>query len=652
MPIRTLSPLLVNQIAAGEVIERPASVVKEVVENAIDAGATRIDVAIEQGGRELIRISDNGCGIPLEELPLAIAPHATSKISTAEDLDAIATMGFRGEALASIVSVSRFSIVSRTKEQSSAGMIEAEGDRAKPPQPVGAPVGTTVVVRNLFFNTPARRKFLRGEQAESQRVVDVVENLALAQPAIAFTLLVDGKLRLELPPGQLPAQRALAILGEELAPELLELRSDTHGLAMWGMIGKPAVARGTARHQRLFLNGRMIVDRSLNHAIKEAYRGLLDPTRYPMVVLFISIDPAQVDVNVHPTKAEVRFRNQANVHGAVLSAVRQTLRQADLTPALELPAQPLRSWTESFRAGELPPASIGASRAAPPLTPEFGSGLPAPASKPAPALASFVEYFRRLDPHQKGFVYSEVKQALAADSPELLRDEWSREVASAAQAAPPQEILPVVRPVADVLQVHSSYIVTQDESGLVIIDQHALHERVMFEKLKARLERGSGGVEGGGEGKGEGTNLESQRLLMPAVVNVDPSQVAMLDDLKPLLTRIGIEAEPIGPNAIGVHAFTSLLFERGVDPAQFMTDLLDKAAARGLANDSEAALHETLDMMACKAAVKAGDKLAPEELAELLKYRHTVERSSNCPHGRPTTLRLSLKELDKQFGRS
>jgi DNA mismatch repair protein MutL len=629
MPIRRLPPLLVNQIAAGEVIERPASVVKEIVDNAIDAGASRIDVAIEQGGRELIRISDNGCGIAFEELELALAPHATSKIAAAADLDAIATMGFRGEALASIASVSRISILSRSAARVSGGQIEMEGDTAQPPRPAGGPIGTTVTVRNLFFNTPARRKFLKTEQTEGMRVQDVLESIALAHPAIAFTLHIDDRLRLELLPQQSPRERVLAILGPELESELLEVQSDDHGLLIWGLAGKPAIARGTAKHQRLYLNGRPIVDRSINHAIKEAYRGLIDPTRWPTIVLFLTMHPAQVDVNVHPAKAEVRFRNQAQVHGAVLSAVRQALRAADLVPQLQMPQPAMQSWSASLREGASP---FAASR-------EFSSGMNSAATTTStePARA-FVDYFRQLDPVQRGFVYSEVKQALAQDSPELLEDEVAGSP-RAIDAGEDREVLPIVRQVADVLQVHSSYIVTQDEQGLLIIDQHALHERVIFERLKARVENGGG-------------TLESQRLLMPAVVEVDRAQIGLLDELRPLLSRIGIDAEPISPTAIAVHAFTSLLFERGVDPVTFMSELLSKAANRGVTANEEAALHEVLDMMACKAAVKAGDRLRPEELADLLKQRESVERSSNCPHGRPTSLRLSLKELERQFGRT
>jgi len=619
MPIRRLPALLINQIAAGEVIERPASVVKELIENAIDAQAARIDIAIEEGGKELIRVSDDGTGIGLEELSMAIAPHATSKIERAEDLDAIATLGFRGEALASIASVSRMSIVSRPRTQEGAGLIEIEGDAADEPRPAAGAPGTTVTVRNLFFNTPARRKFLRTDQTETGRVVDVAHSIALAHPGIGFTLSVDGRRALELPPDQAPVERALAIIGEELRDELLPVKAREREIGLWGLAGTPAIARGTARHMRLFLNGRTISDRSITHAIREAYRGLIDPARHPTIVLFLEMDPTFVDVNVHPTKAEVRFRNQSSMHGAVLNAVRAALRLADLTPQFDL-----------NRA-----SSLAGSLAVPPMPlPAFGSGMEVKGNgdhAPGPATSSFVEYFKRLDPTQKGFVYSEVRQALAAEAPEYLDAP-----ANSDDDAPYPGPYPGVRQAGSVMQIHSSYIVTQDAEGIVIIDQHALHERVMFEKLKQRVEAG---------------DMESQRLLMPAMLQVDRTQAEALEELRPLLTKLGIEAEPIGPRSIAVHAFSSLLFERGVDPVEFMGELLGRAVNEGLNRDAEAALHEVLDMMACKAAIKAGDRLKPEEIEELLKFRDTVERSSNCPHGRPTTLRLSLAELARQFGR-
>ena len=587
MAIRRLPQLVVNQIAAGEVVDRPASVVKELLENAIDAGASRVDVAIERGGRDLIRVTDNGRGIPAGELLLAVTAHATSKIGSADDLNAIATLGFRGEALASVAAISRMTLVSRVPDSDEAARLDIEGDHAGETRPASGPPGTTVTIRDLFFNTPARRKFMRADATESARVTHAVEVLALAHPAIAFSLTIDGRAAVQLPAGQGQRERILDVIGPELEPELLGFSAAEHGLVISGMAGRPGIARGTARHQTVLLNGRPISDRSITHAIKEAYRGLIDPGRYPTIVLFMEIDPRQVDVNVHPAKAEVRFRSPSLVHSAVLSVIRRRLREADLTPDLEFQPVTLSK-----------------------------TGAP----------AEFVERFRMLNPAQKGFVYSEVKQALAAEAPEFL--DLGGDVAA--------EILPTIKLVREVLQVHSSYLVTQDEHGLLIVDQHALHERVMFESLLEAVSKGP---------------LESQRLLMPAMVEVDPSQMELLEGLRPLLERIGIEAEPAGPAAVAIHAFSSFLFDRGVEPPQFLRDMLDRAARDGINTDPEAALHETLDMMSCKAAIKAGDRLSEREIAELLSRREQVERSSNCPHGRPTTLRLTIADLEKQFGR-
>jgi len=618
-PIRPLPPLLVNQIAAGEVIERPASVVKELLENSIDAGASRIDVEIEDGGRELIRISDDGCGIPQEELRLAVAPHATSKIACADDLDRIATMGFRGEALASIASVSRLMMLSRPRAQASAAALEAEGGDAGAVRPAGGAAGTTIAVRNLFFNTPARRKFLKTAPTEASRSAEMVEAIALAHPHIAFSLRSNARLVFDLPAEDSPRRRVLAVLGPDLEAQLLEVSIDAaaqRGLTLWGMVGLPEIARGNANHQRLYLNGRPIRDRSLQHALKEAYRGLIEPGRYPTLILFLEMDPALVDVNVHPAKAEVRFRNGAAVHGAVLSAVRNRLREADLTPVFDLGHAHINGG-----------AVFGL---APPLAPEFGAGHHAPSPAPVRSAGEFVEYFRRLDPAQKGFVYSEVKRALSNGG--FDKHEGAPGPASAGAGS-----LPQIQSASDVMQVHASYLVTQDSEGLLIIDQHALHERVMFEKLLERLDK---------------ANLESQRLLMPEVMQVDRREIDLLAELEPLFARIGLEAEAMGPSAIAVHAFPSFLLERGVEVQSFMRDLLSRAVQDGFAGNVEAALHEVLDMMACKAAVKAGDRLAPEELRELLLSRERIERSSNCPHGRPTTLRLTIAQLDRQFGRT
>jgi DNA mismatch repair protein MutL len=587
MPIRPLPPLVVSQIAAGEVVERPASVVKELVENAIDAGATRIAIEIEDGGKALVRVSDDGAGIAADELALAVAPHATSKIAAVADLDHVATMGFRGEALASIASVSRLTLLSRAAGAEDAWQLESEGGAMGAPRPAAAPPGTTVTVRNLFFNTPARRKFLRAEQTETGRIVDVVQALALAHPAIGFELTVGARRRLGLGPAS-PRARAIEVLGPELEPELLEFDAAAEGLRIWGLAGAPALAGVNARGQRAYVNGRPITDRTVTHAIREGYRGLIEPGFTPVMVIFLEMDPALVDVNVHPAKSEVRFREQAAVHAAIMRAVRERLRAADLTPPVALESA----------AG----ASVGAAA-------DVRGGA-----------REIVERIRGLAPAEKGFVYAELKEALAAlpaDAPP--------------GAVPP---LPVVRPVVDALQVHRAYLVTEDEAGLLIVDQHALHERVMFEELEARLERGP---------------LESQRLLVPAMIRADGAAIERLDALRPMLERLGIDATAAGPDAVAVHAFTTLLLDRGVDPVVFMEDVLARMGELG--GGAEAILHEVVDMMACKAAIKAGQRLAPPEIETLLAARGRVERSSRCPHGRPTTLRIGLKELERRFGR-
>lgn len=611
--IRRLPPLVVNQIAAGEVIERPASVVKELVENALDARATLVVVELDQGGIELVRVSDDGLGMAPEDLPLAVAPHATSKIESASDLDHVETMGFRGEALASIASVSRLSIRSRARGSESGAQIDVEGERAGAVRPASAPKGTAVTVRNLFFNTPARRRFLRTPATEQARCLDVVRDVAMSHPSIGFRATVDGRVVIDLPPGQSPRERALSILGKELEGELLEVTADRFdgagGISLWGLVGKPSIARATAREQRVFINGRAVRDRTIAHALREAYRGLIDPNRHPTAALMLEMDPRAVDVNVHPAKAEVRFRDSSLVHTVVLRAVREALASADLTAL--------------FSGGR----GVG------------GQSEILPASAPGtatPAARSFVDYFTREIPIQTGgrLSYDALRAAM----------EGAREPAHVEPEAdgPPNatgevEALPTVRPVERVLQVHNSYLVTQDEEGVVIVDQHALHERVMFEYLLARVTRGE---------------LERQRLLTPVVVDVRPEQAERLETVGGLLERLGIEASMIGPRTAAVQAFPTFLFEKGVDPGEFLLELLARAEEDGFAPDSEEALREVLDMMSCKAAVKAGDRLSDTELDALLSLREDVERASNCPHGRPTSVRLTIAQLERLFGRS
>jgi len=626
MAIAKLSPLLVNQIAAGEVIERPASVVKELVENALDAGASRIDVAIEEGGRQLIRVADDGCGIDADELPLALEAHATSKIRSADDLEAIVTLGFRGEALASIASVSRLRLTSRTRDAEAGAVVEATGDERADPRPEGCAAGTVVEVRQLFCNTPARRKFMRAASTEFGHINATLTRLAMAHPAVGFKL-THGPQRptFDLPPDQSPRQRCLALLGEELAEAMLEITSHERGVKLWGLAGKPQLARATTKYQFVYVNGRPIRDRGVMHAIKEAYRGLIEPSAQPMVVLFIEVAPRDVDVNVHPTKSEVRFADGNVVHGQVLAAVRQRLLGSDLTPAVHV--------TRPGGGGTIALPSIDPAQLPLGLPDEARDGAASDGDDAASMIDTprsadaFVDYFRRMDPTQKGFVYQQVKREMDAAGQDHDDD---------------QPLTELLRPSATpILQVHNSYLVTQDEQGIVIIDQHALHERMMFERLVERIQRAG--------------QLESQRLITPVVLSATPARLEALEQLQPLLKKVGVEAGPMGPRTIAIHAFATLLFDRHVDPAEFLTDLLDRvedASADDGPPSEEAALHEVLDMMSCKAAIKAGDALQPDELSELLSRRTTIERASNCPHGRPTTVRLTLRDLEKHFKRT
>lgn len=639
--IRRLDALLVNQIAAGEVVERPASVVKELVENCIDAGARSVRVELEQGGIELVRITDDGAGIAEPDLPLAVAPHATSKIREAADLDRIATMGFRGEALASIASVARVTIRSRTADQAGAAEIAAEGDLTQPVRPAAGPVGTQVSVRNLFFNTPARRKFLRTPATEQGHCVDAALAIALAHPAMGFTIVCDGRVAIDLPPDQSPRQRVVEGLGSELAPQLLEVSADrfddARGLTLWGMVGLPEIARATAKAQRLYLNGRSVRDRTLQHAVREAYRGLIEPGRYPTAVIMIEMDPGAVDVNVHPAKAEVRFRDQSMVHGVVLRSVRETLRAADLTPVVSSPGAGGAAW---FGRGDNAAVPQRLAWNAPPTA--------APHEPVSPS--AFVEFLKRRPGAPTPVSYSELKQALAPDPAGGVAtgDQPASDASPLNTSARPSEAEPADpalldnRPQDRLIQVHNSFVVTQDEHGLLIVDQHALHERVMFEALLARI----------AAGEGQAGALESQRLLMPVTLDLSPSQIARLPELAPILERIGVSVEPIGPRSVAVHAFPTFLFDRNVEPAEFLAPLFERAEPDGFAPGSEEALHEVLDMMACKAAIKAGDRLSETEIRDLLRFRETVERSSNCPHGRPTSIRLTIRELEKRFGRT
>ncbi len=619
--IRKLSALLVNQIAAGEVIERPASVLKELVENSIDAGATRITVELEQGGIELMRISDDGHGIAPQQMILALTPHATSKIEHAEDLDRIGTMGFRGEALASITSVARVMIRSRAIGEDEGREIEAAGSQMGEPRPAGCPVGTTIEVRNLFFNTPARRKFLRTSTTEQTRCLEWLRDLAMANPSIAVRCVGDGKVKLDLPMNQTPRERAIEIMGREFEDQLIEVSvdryDDSRGILVWGLMGLPSIARANSKAQHVFLNGRTIRDRTVQHAIREAYRGLIEPGRHPSGVLMIEMSPTAVDVNVHPAKLEVRFRDQSMVHRAIYHGVRDALMRADVTPTLIHRLPGLGSLgTASYETSEQKSHRIES---------QVNELVEFIRSQPEPIDGAGTEHSADRFREQIREVLDRAPQPIPAAPP-------------AYAFSPDADMaIPRVQRVNQVLQVHSSYLIAQDERGVLIIDQHALHERVMFNKLIGRV-------------TGNGA-LEQQAMLMPIVLDAPARVVDVFDEIEPLLGRIGVQAAPMGPRSVGVHAVPSFLLSRNVEPGAFLTELFSRIDDDGFVPDSEEALHEVLDMMACKAAIKAGDTLSDDELGAIMQLRHETERSGSCPHGRPTTVRLTIEELEKLFDR-
>jgi DNA mismatch repair protein MutL len=636
MPIQRLPVHLVNKIAAGEVIERPASVVKELVENAIDAGATRIEVDVEDGGRKLIQVADNGRGMDREDAELAFAPHATSKLTDEDGLFNIATMGFRGEALASIASIAHARIRTRRPDDDSGWEIAAAGEDIQPPIPSAAAPGTTVTIRDLFFNTPARRKFLRTTNTEFGHVTEQLSRLALPHPDIAFVLRHNGRENLNLPATEATLDRIADLFTPDLAESLLKLSPRTGPIGVAGYIAKPEAARSSTKWQYVFLNGRYIRDRLLGHALREAYRGLLAPGKSAPVFIFIEIDPADVDVNVHPTKIEVRFKDSNRVYGELMAALKETLHRTDLRPTADA-GRPADLPEDNERQAGLKQALADFFKKAPP---------------PQPAL-SFPEGTRpqhrdrtNPPPQPRGPLVSPAQD----ESGDRAAVPPTRQAANAPaddtqDAAPPASQTPPLSPAVPrpLLQVANSYIVTETEDGLMIVDQHALHERILYNTFKRRLADGK---------------LSSQHMLIPETFSVTPAEAALLEANTDLLERLGIEVEPFGKSTWAVQRYPSILAERGVQMGSFLRELLDQLADDA-ADGAEAAdaageriLQAVLAMMACKAAVKAGDPLSSAEMADLLDRADGIEKATACPHGRPTTLRMSLHDLEKQFHRT
>ena len=598
--IEKLPQSVVNRIAAGEVVERPASVVKELLENALDAGPGRIDVDLEQGGVALVRIVDDGCGIPADELPLAVTAHATSKLRTADDLERISTLGFRGEALASIGEVSRLTLRSRQPGGTGASLT-VDGGRMGEVLPDGCAVGTTVEVRQLFGNVPARRAFLRAAQTEWSHAAEAFTRTALAHPGVAFTLShqpsASGRPRRvhDLPVASGWRERIGGLFGLELADRLLEVEADDGEIAVSGFVGRPEDDMASGRLQHLFVAGRPFRDRSILHAIQEAYRGLLLSGRQPIAFLRFDLPAEAVDVNVHPAKIEVRFREPARLYRLVLSALRSRFLLGGTGTQLVPPKRPM------------PPEPIATPRAEP--------QLPFPAWNPVPAPRALAP----ATPAATAVRETEHPVPAAASVPAWEIDE-ARTVGSAGRA----------------IQMHDRYIVVETDAGIEVIDQHALHERLLYERFKAAVARGG---------------LEIQPLVVPERIDLPPDDLELVREHADMLGRAGMRVEPFGGPTVIVSSKPALA--GATSAAHLLREVLDRLASAAAAGDSPALLvDEILHGMACKAAIKAGDPLSQPEVESLVRDRRLVPESHHCPHGRPTSLTLSRQDLDRQFRRT
>ncbi|WP_108471595.1 DNA mismatch repair endonuclease MutL [Rhodanobacter thiooxydans] len=597
--IRLLPPELINQIAAGEVIERPSSVVKELVENSLDAGATRIEVEIEAGGARLIRVRDDGGGIHVDELPLAVASHATSKIGSFDDLEHVASMGFRGEALASVSSVARFALTSRARDQDAAFRIEVDGGKLQAARPAQHPPGTSVEVRDLFYNVPARKKFMRAERTEFAHIDDLLKSLALARGSVEFRLSHNGKpVRIwkAARDEQAQLQRVAEVLGDEFPAQSLRIDHAAAGLHLSGWVGLPTASRAQADAQYFYVNGRLVRDRIVAHAVRQAYADVLFHGRHAAFVLYLELDPAGVDVNVHPAKHEVRFREQRLVHDFLFRTLHEALAQTraglGTLPATE-PA-PMTSYTYASSA------------------PSGGAAWPSPSSQSRLSLGT--------------------REAPLADYAALLGAAPS--IASAPAPLPETaegEAPPLGFAIA---QLKSIFVLAENAYGLVLVDMHAAHERITYEKLK------SGRVT---------SNLRSQVLLVPLSIAVSAKEAAAAEEHAEALAEWGLELSRSGPATIVVRRIPALL--EGADVGQLSRDVLSELAQHGSSRRLQELENELLSTMACHGSVRAGRRLTIPEMNALLREMEATERSGQCNHGRPTWVQLSVAELDKLFMR-
>lgn len=625
--IRRLDATVINKIAAGEVIERPASVVKELLENSIDALSHRIEVDLVDGGMELIRIVDDGEGVHPDDLLLAVSSHATSKIESDADLFSVKTMGFRGEALASVASVSKFRIRSRRENADSAYELLVDGGHAGEIKPAGGPAGTLIEVRQLFHNTPVRRKFLKTKATEFGHVSEQFTRIALAHPNLHLVLRHNGKTAYELPATNNLLDRLRMFYGDELANHLIPIEGFAgDNLRIWGYAAHPSQSKSTRKGQYLYLNGRWIQDRTIQAALSESYRGLLMVGRHPVVFLFLEVPSEDVDVNVHPCKWEVRFRESQQIYRLVLSTIRDRFLGMDLNSEIPSEGESQTALAETEREEQrllkLELADWAKTQLDRSIS-EFAGIEPRPV--PPAQLPSDLEPHINPSPTFKPGPYSRGSEAEPQyDRRELLPADWS----------PPAALQSYLGGAVRAMQVMDCYLVVDDVRGLTIIDQHALHERILYEFLRTRVLEGS---------------VESQKLLMPLSLELSPSEAAILLEHRDLLSEFGYGVEEFGRNTLLVNRYPVLM--RKADHAQILRDLVPELDTPGRTPKRRDLIDSLLHMMSCKAAVKSGDRLTAEEIESLLAQRHLVDDAHHCPHGRPTSLVLTREQLDRQFGR-
>ena len=657
--IAALPDHLVNQIAAGEVVERPANALKEIVENSIDAGATAIEVELAGGGIRLIRVSDNGLGIHPDDIELALHRHATSKIKTLNDLEHVASMGFRGEGLASIASVSRLTLTSRQEDSSHATQVKAEDGKLSSPTAAAHPVGTTIEAAELFFNTPARRKFLKSENTEYAHCTTMLERLALAHPHIAFSLKRDGKQVFKFPAQNLH-ERIATIVGEDFQAASLEIDSGNGALRLYGAIAKPTFAKGKTDKQYCFVNHRFVRDKVMLHAVKQAYRDVLHNALTPAFVLFLDLPPEAVDVNVHPTKTEIRFRDSQQVHQLVFHTLNKALAntRADLTESVGNAGEVLHEITGIRPAATSSENEHNQSLQNPTTSSEniFATAPSVHASEPRNAFSSGktapMPYQAARSPQQRSLslresraalnTYAELFKNTAADEAdiELAQFEQARFGNTTATSSenparsfsddPKPELPPLGFAIAQLLGI---YILAQAEDSLLLIDMHAAAERVNYEKMKRQRQ--------------ENGNLQSQRLLIPVTFAASHEECATLADHADTLAGFGLELSDMGGNTLAVRAVPAMLGK--ADVVSLAKDVLGELAQVGSSQTIEEHENHILATMSCHGSVRAGRQLTLPEMNALLRDMENTPRSNQCNHGRPTWVKLTLKELDALF---